>query len=107
MNLSSEALALAERLSNLRMVRICTCGQGGSSKHHESCNVLGLASEALAFVEERLPTQEEIAGALYAANERTAKWPKWSDLDTVPSLKDEWLTMAAAVLALLRRGVGG
>ena len=64
------------------------------------------ANECRAFLAERVTT-EKIVRVLYVANPRTEKWPSWADLDAAPALKDEWLTMAAAVLALLRREVRG
>ena len=95
--------ALAEHLATLDEWTIYNVGEGDMTQQ-ELCQAL--AKKALAVVVERLPTREAVAQILYKANERAVKWPTWVELDAAPRLKDEWLTMADALLRDWRERLG-
>ena len=71
--------ALAKVLSDLRLSRVCDCGQAGSSLHRGYCNSFALARAALAHARGLVPGERH-EGVRRASH---GQWPTPDDVDRI------------------------
>src|SRR3990167_5997107 len=95
--------ALAKGLSDLRLRRVCDCGQAGSSLHRGYCNSFALARAALAHARGLVPEVEELAQIISGCD--PDKWPAF--INHYDAWSESYRRTARRVRADTLRRLGG